>query len=243
MARDITVALDWWRFARGAALIDAQPILPHDPGPPYLGDMLDNEGLKAPMVPFRPFDPSRGLVASGLFRTFADATQTDEGIVMFATDNGPIRAGVTVAQTPGGDRVNVETVAAWREAGDQMRDAIAAWEAARLEVPPTGGWTRLMEAVRPHLSTPGTMPSAYADLLPGPDRPLAVQVVATGLLEALWLQLALAIDGDKRHRACAQCGRWFELDPAIARTSRTFCSDACKSRAARARLRLIDRED
>lgn len=50
------------------------------------------------------------------------------------------------------------------------------------------------------------------------------------LIEAVWLQFALAVDRSKDYRKCIQCGTWFELSPDKARSNRLFCSGACKSR-------------
>jgi len=55
------------------------------------------------------------------------------------------------------------------------------------------------------------------------------------LLAAVWLQFAQAVDGNKGYRSCEQCGRWFELSPQMARTDKQFCTNACRSRAARGR--------
>ena len=52
--------------------------------------------------------------------------------------------------------------------------------------------------------------------------------VPDGLLSALWLQFALGIEKGLTYRACKVCNSWFELSPAIARTNRLFCSNACK---------------
>lgn len=59
---------------------------------------------------------------------------------------------------------------------------------------------------------------------------LDMYVVPRGLLDALWLQFALAVEGGKRYRQCDACRLWFEVSPARARTNRKYCSDACKSR-------------
>src|SRR5439155_5955574 len=56
---------------------------------------------------------------------------------------------------------------------------------------------------------------------------LALRLVPATLLGALWLQFAAAVDGGHDFRACRECGRWFRLDPATARTSREFCANAC----------------
>jgi hypothetical protein len=65
-----------------------------------------------------------------------------------------------------------------------------------------------------------------------------IQIVPNTLLDAMWLQFARAIEGDKEYRACKECGRWFEISDRQAdrRTKRReFCSDPCKSRDYRKR--------
>jgi len=48
---------------------------------------------------------------------------------------------------------------------------------------------------------------------------------------AMWLQLALAIDGNREYRPCAGCGdQW---DATGARATRTYCSERCRQRIAR----------
>ena len=54
------------------------------------------------------------------------------------------------------------------------------------------------------------------------------------LLGAMWLQLALAIDGNRDYRTCAGCGDpW---DATGARKSRDWCSERCRQRIYRRRL-------
>ena len=55
------------------------------------------------------------------------------------------------------------------------------------------------------------------------------------LLEGLWLQFADSIHTGHSFRACHSCKRWFELTPTIARTSKLYCSTACRNRAYRDR--------
>ena len=64
---------------------------------------------------------------------------------------------------------------------------------------------------------------------------LAFRVIGRTLLGDMWLQLALAVGGDKRFRHCPQDARWWELHPDIARTNKVYCSDACKQAAYRER--------
>jgi len=55
------------------------------------------------------------------------------------------------------------------------------------------------------------------------------------LLGALWMLFAQAIGEDRQFRECESCGDWFEVKPTLTRTTRQFCSEACKSRAHRHR--------
>src|SRR5262249_32215996 len=65
---------------------------------------------------------------------------------------------------------------------------------------------------------------------------LGLRFTPAALLDALWLQFACAIDGNKDYRQCQECKRWFELSPGIARADRLFCSNACRTRAYRQRI-------
>jgi ferredoxin len=72
-----------------------------------------------------------------------------------------------------------------------------------------------------------------------------MQIVPSNLLAALWIQLGQAVIENKRCRACAACGRWFEIAPPFIRKSRHHCGEACSSRAYRTRkvqaLRMNER--
>lgn len=59
------------------------------------------------------------------------------------------------------------------------------------------------------------------------------------LISAMWLQLALAITGDKTFLACKFCRRMFEIstDEMGFRSHREFCSDSCKTKDYRKRKR------
>jgi hypothetical protein len=59
------------------------------------------------------------------------------------------------------------------------------------------------------------------------------------LISAMWLQLALAISGDKRFVACKFCRRMFEISTEQTgfRSHREFCSDSCKTKDYRKRKR------
>jgi hypothetical protein len=55
------------------------------------------------------------------------------------------------------------------------------------------------------------------------------------LIGAIYIQFALAIEGDKEYRRCPECGKRFELTPGVNRTSRVTCSNVCRTSAYRHR--------
>ncbi|MDA8204257.1 MAG: hypothetical protein M0Z49_16175 [Chloroflexi bacterium] len=103
------------------------------------------------------------------------------------------------------------------------------------------GWIRLLELVATHLTRRAAddADTLYhhgvgVGLVPQIDGSFAFRVQPETLLDAMWLQLALAIDGNREYRQCRQCRRWYELDPSIARTNRRYCTGACRSAYYRA---------
>ena len=61
-----------------------------------------------------------------------------------------------------------------------------------------------------------------------------MRVVPESLIAAIWVQLALAIEGNREYRQCDQCRRWFEV-AAEKREDARFCGDPCRFKAYRAR--------
>ena len=55
------------------------------------------------------------------------------------------------------------------------------------------------------------------------------------LLNALWTQLALAINGSQSLRTCVECKKWFAIKSDRGRSDKKYCSDACRMRAYRKR--------
>jgi hypothetical protein len=98
-----------------------------------------------------------------------------------------------------------------------------------------GAWSILTNAVNNYLGVNPTlevlMVQSSADRKPG------IVLQAAGLLTVMWLQFARAIEGNKKPRACKDCGKWFEVsaedDGRTAR--RLFCTEACKTRDYRRR--------
>ena len=63
------------------------------------------------------------------------------------------------------------------------------------------------------------------------DAGLRLTYTAETLSDALWLQLALAIDGNRRYETCPVCGE--QWDATDARSDRETCSDRCRKRRNR----------
>jgi hypothetical protein len=64
---------------------------------------------------------------------------------------------------------------------------------------------------------------------------LGLYIVPDGLIGALWLQFARAVERDSRFRQCAECAIWFELAPGTARADKLYCSTPCRTKAYRKR--------
>jgi hypothetical protein len=64
---------------------------------------------------------------------------------------------------------------------------------------------------------------------------LGLYIVPAGLIGALWLQFARAVERDSQFRQCAECGIWFELAPGTARADKLYCSTPCRTKAYRKR--------
>jgi hypothetical protein len=69
---------------------------------------------------------------------------------------------------------------------------------------------------------------------PNRDR-LGLYIVPEGLIGALWLQFARAVERNARFRQCTECTTWFEVAPGRGRADKQFCSTACRTRAYRKR--------
>jgi hypothetical protein len=64
---------------------------------------------------------------------------------------------------------------------------------------------------------------------------LGLYIMPAGLVGALWLQFARAVERDSQFRQCAECGIWFELARGTARADKLYCSTPCRTRAYRRR--------
>ena len=56
-----------------------------------------------------------------------------------------------------------------------------------------------------------------------------------GLLDAMYLQFAWSIEGNRQYRQCPVCQKWFVLAPGVNRSNRLTCSAGCRVRQSRMR--------
>jgi hypothetical protein len=123
----------------------------------------------------------------------------------------------------------------WRDAIVKLREAINLWEQVQADDTNSTAAKKLQAIVNRKLGE--LCLSAAFEFSVRPRRKAALHFVPRTLGGAMWLQLAQAIAGNKNYRACEACGRYFELSLEGARTSRHYCSDACRSKAYRRRKR------
>jgi hypothetical protein len=64
---------------------------------------------------------------------------------------------------------------------------------------------------------------------------LGLYILPEGLIGALWLQFARAVERGSQFRQCVECGIWFELAPGTARADKLYCSTPCRTKAYRKR--------
>jgi len=59
--------------------------------------------------------------------------------------------------------------------------------------------------------------------------------VPKNLLGALWLQFEDAVTGNRKYRECLECHQWFPVSRDAGRSDKTYCGNACRSKAYRQR--------
>ena len=75
------------------------------------------------------------------------------------------------------------------------------------------------------------------------DDRLAISLIPSNLIGALWLQFAHSVAADVDFAKCVECGTWFEVAPGSGRPDKRYCSDACRMRAYRKRKAAKSRKN
>ena len=202
---------------------------------------------------------------SALHRNFASLDLTEEAYLSFAAQYGLLGGGLEAPiEIPAGKAgakqiVSVgEPVKAWTSEVESLRNAIHLWELVqgndgaalkryfeeeKPQLPPkfsalvTVGQSGkpafyvLKGEIRAHLQGQVPLGVTASDDIEGPVVDFPVQSLRVGL----WLMLSLEIHDQRRFKSCAQCGKWFEILTGARRTTRVYCSDACRIKTYRGR--------
>ena len=177
--------------------------------------ILDDEAY------YRTFDVFEDSPA--LFYVFSELAATQEAIVTFANSYGPLYLN--------DDRP--DTLAEWKWAIGAIRTWVKHWESVRDR---RGKEREEFERMVALLRSP-VFARVVTCLEKEPHRPLRLYVEPECFHDALWLQFALAVMGNKEYRRCEWCGRPMEVSPERSgkgrrgRSDRHFCMDTCRQKA------------
>lgn len=161
---------------------------------------------------------------SSPFLDFANTPDTLDGVKSLIERFGPLH------QRP-------QLYESWYWAMQEMRSAVTAWDRAKA----TGNFKRIILKVQLRglgrlEKHPESGMDASITLSEAPQTGEArLCIRPTTLLDALWTQLALAIDGSESLRKCAECKKWFTIKAGEGRSDKQYCSNACRMRAYRKR--------
>jgi hypothetical protein len=121
-----------------------------------------------------------------------------------------------------------ERLKSWYAGIDEMNKAIQLWEASK------AGRAGATEKLQAQINEKLRAVSATA-YLNSSGNSLELYVTPNHLYAALWLQLALAVDGRKAYKQCPKCQNWFEIGKWGSRADKKFCSNKCRQAAYDAR--------
>ena len=152
------------------------------------------------------------------YLALARTPYTREGVLALANRFGPLASN------------QCQDLSYWFGAILRMRRSITLWTKAEQ----TGDFTAFLKrgglgSARGFTSN-GVKPFLEKNEATGRAR---LGLAPQGLLDALWMQLALAIDGSQSLRKCAECKKWFSIRSGRGRSDKKYCSNACRMRTYR----------
>jgi hypothetical protein len=115
----------------------------------------------------------------------------------------------------------------------EMRQTVELWKKSTT----TGDFSKVIRAVRKKPELP-LEDGVTANLLLKEDPMNACArlcIRPRSLLQALWAELLLAIDGNVNLAGCVRCRKWFTIEAGRGRSDKEYCSNACRMRAYRKR--------
>lgn len=166
-----------------------------------------------PDLPYRPLQEHPAL-----FVRFADLSGDLPSFAEFMAEYGPLLS-------PEGDRLSV-----WTTEHDAMQEAVALFEALDSEIvssrrEETKG--ALADLINAGLARHGINPEVVPSRVPCQKGYLSYRV--RDLAGAMWLQAAVAVDGDRKYAICPVCEKRYDATDATDR--REFCGDKCRAKA------------
>ncbi len=115
-----------------------------------------------------------------------------------------------------------EPLRLWYAEIDQLRTIIELWQSLTHSDKEAKG--KIQTTINDKIKAKVT-PKLFLDSL---SESLELVVYPDNLISALWLQLALAVDGRKAYKQCQNCQNWFEVGKWGSRIDRKYCGDSCK---------------
>lgn len=192
---------------------------------------------------------------SAIHRNFAALTD-EEAFVEFASRFGllgGVEIPIEIADWSPARMITGEPVEIWLKEVKSLRTAISLWD--WMKEGAAEQLARYFDIEKPQLSAKaqaflvtGDPVSATALVvkkmvqnnlaggvlgnLDGDDAALAprIELAPINLRTGLWFMFAAEINDQRQYKSCAQCGKWMEVRTGSRRTSRLYCSNACRTK-------------
>lgn len=208
-------------LAESAVLIDPEDGVMY----PFLWHMADEAEWsddEDPVLKVRVVFPYRPLIESpALFLDFVALDGTPESFADFALEYGPLFG-----------LWDPEKLSAWQDEHTRLSEAVALLEdlqAGRVRDNRDYVQRKLGSAITQGLSdhhvTPTVRPSG---VIYGAGMQLAFRVIS--LIGGMWLQLAVAADGERKYLPCEVCGK--RMDITDAPSHKRVCGPNCRAKRA-----------
>jgi hypothetical protein len=177
-------------------------------------------------------------IGPSAYLEFAQTPLTPDGVKSFADRYGPLMGLPDIEPEPI-DHFHGHIVARWYGEMREMRSAVARWAKGTSEAN-ISKLIRLLERRPPDdfwvFDAPGITAKILLKENRGSESILPrICIRPSHLRDALWIQLALAIDGSEFLQTCKECKKWFTLKAGRGRSDKEYCSNACRMRAYRKR--------
>lgn len=235
----------WRRATRGYEWIPNDEEADEFGGEPSLRSVL--EPIEFAFTEYSPFEVPE------LFQLFAHLDPTPEATLKFANEYGHL--GTHFSETeeelePGDDietpqqrrgwerevyldRITWDSFQHWKRGIERMKEGVEYWGKIEAQTESSEVRQELLALINEELARHKVeVRIGLSSQLPSGFR---MSYVPRNLLGAMWVQFAQSLADNTGFRMCKACDKWFPIGPDTNRTSRFYCSEACKSKAYRRR--------